>query len=472
MALVFGFLTLFTAGYVATSVVTCKQAWAPGCNCNFCVYAAGGIMTALAQILAGVITPGMATVSSSIMTYYGTIQMPNFLSAVSSEIDITSTNIRQWWEMFWSYAVGPSLQSMTRQLSAIDTWQSLQLANMTDGAEMNRLVRTIHEEEVESWREHAPSPQVCQAATMASGLGRGAGVARAYRTMAPLERLARTGNRRTNPDGTPNPSASGRGSDQAVRFQNYCAKYADTRDNAGSTGCTANGFFTAGTPNRDMDVAGEIFAKDTLPVGPIGAGTSGDVDVFGMTVDASGNITIAPDGVGDNRMVIDDIITNLAEPFAKNPIPPSAVPSATGTQRILETQAYKAKRQAIYDALYFVVGRRVPGTRMGEFVSQIRAEAGIPPDMISDNPSENEVMNVMLSERFRSGTYSIDQIDQPENNQREMVTQAAFQAIQTSHMLDLMDRYSILLAAQASAATMAAKPFNQSAVESKVKKQP
>lgn len=78
----------------------------------------------------------------------------------------------------------------------------------------------------------------------------------------------------------------------------------------------------------------------------------------------------------------------------------------------------------------------------------MRKAAGIKDGLISDNPSHNEIMQAMMSERFRTGKYASGQVDEPENNQREMIIQTAFQLMQMSDQLDLMDRYSLMLAGQ------------------------
>ena len=54
----------------------------------------------------------------------------------------------------------------------------------------------------------------------------------------------------------------------------------------------------------------------------------------------------------------------------------------------------------------------------------------------------------MITQRFQSGKYALGQIDEPENNQREQVINQALQLIQMSDQMDLMDHWSVLLAAQ------------------------
>ena len=73
------------------------------------------------------------------------------------------------------------------------------------------------------------------------------------------------------------------------------------------------------------------------------------------------------------------------------------------------------------------------------------------------SPSHIEIMQALTVERARSGRYALEQIDEPENNRREMVIQQALQIMQMNDQLDLMDRYSLLLAAQVGAEVKEAK---------------
>jgi hypothetical protein len=97
---------------------------------------------------------------------------------------------------------------------------------------------------------------------------------------------------------------------------------------------------------------------------------------------------------------------------------------------------------------------------MEQFLRPIREASGMDTSYISNNPSHHEVLKVMTSERFRTGQLSIEQIDEPENNAREMVIQQAFQAMMMADQLDLLDRYGLVLAAQVGPQVKDAKPFD------------
>ena len=109
----------------------------------------------------------------------------------------------------------------------------------------------------------------------------------------------------------------------------YLPKWCNATFNNGFAGCTANG----SQVGLDVDVAGMVFAQDTIPL----------------------DTTQDPNGITKDNM--DELITNLAEPFVKDPV----TAGLSGKDAILESVAYKTKRQVVYDGLYYVISRRVPG---------------------------------------------------------------------------------------------------------------
>jgi hypothetical protein len=151
--------------------------------------------------------------------------------------------------------------------------------------------------------------------------------------------------------------------------------------------------------------------------------------------------------------VIADLMINLSEPFVSPPIAPPVNDSLEAKQAFLANEKIRARRQAVYDLLYWPVARRLPGSVDIEaggvnYLGQIRNAAKIDPTLIAPNPSKNEILNVMLAEKYRDGKFGRNQIDEPENNEKEMVTQRAFQLMQMTDMLDLVDRFSVVLSAQ------------------------
>jgi len=410
-------LTVFlSAGYLAMSVVTSHPAKAD-CVPVFCIMS--NTLSNEIKVIGKSIKAAIEEAQAQIIANF-TVAIADYTRKVNDKIDDVTENVTNWFDTFWNFNQKPSKQAMTDQLSAMNADQSRELSSFTDAANQNRTSKEFEDQQIKSHREQRPDENGCITATVAGGMTRAFRTAVAYNAAAPAEKLPRSG----NSVGTA--AAAGPAADMKERWDTYTARYCNKDDNNGHSGCTSSGAFVG----QDTDVTGTIFSKETIDLkNP------------------------------DTKQTVDDLITNVAEPFVKDTVPPGAVKSSPGQGAILAGQSYKARRQTIYDSLYHIVSRRAPGSSMQDFVKPLRQAAGLPDSMISNNPSHNEIMQVMMSERFRSGTYSIEQIDEPENNQREMVIQQAFQLMQLSDQLDLMDRYSLLLAAQASAEIKGSKHF-------------
>ncbi|HYD18809.1 MAG TPA: hypothetical protein VEF76_10060 [Patescibacteria group bacterium] len=431
--IVFSLIAMLGIGFVTMNVMTSCKAEAQVCTCGtLCTYI-GMPTAALTQIMATPITSGVAIATAYLSVYYAWAMETGFGLSVAQKIYEVSNNQIDWWDTFWYYNLRPAMMDMTDQLVTMDKHQDLQMGKFNDVQNLNRTNRDMMKQEIASHRELRPGENVCQAGTISGGMNRAAVLGRTYAAAAPAAKAPRTGNAK----GTA--AAQGSATEQRQNWAQYVSKYCDPQENAGASGCT-----TAGTlAGRDIDVSGEVFQKDTIDLKD-----------------------------PNTKMVIDDMIQQIAEPRVREPIPEGAVTtgSAKGQEQVLIGESYKAKRQSIYDALYFVVARRAPGSKTGEFLEQLRGVAagvsgptaggaGVDPAYFApnQNPSRNEIMQVMMAERFRTGTYNVDQVDNPENNGREMVVQQAFQAMQMSDQLDLMDRYAVMLAAEVSENVRASK---------------
>lgn len=428
--IVFGVLAVACISFVALNVTTSSCSNAQMCgyaSCGYtssqCTYAPTPTL-ALGSILSTAMID-MVAVTGYLAAYYQFAIGVGWLWSIEQKIREVRENQIGWWDTFWYYNLRPAMMDMTDQLVTMDKHQDVQLAKFADAINLTRTNNDMIKSEIDAHREQRPGELICQVASAgAGGLGRTAVFVRNYAGAAAAAAAARSG----NAVGTP--GAQGNAANHRVRWNNYASKYCDPNENAGFAGCGP-----AGPPpnpamvNRDVNVTGEIFEKDTI------------------------NIKDA-----DTNTVIEDLLTNIYEPRVREPIPQGTTKDggSKGHQQVLNGESYKAKRNAAQDALRFVVARRVPGSQTGEFLEQMRGTAdggaGIPTVYIAPgrNPSKNEIMQVMMDERFRTGTYSIDQVDNPENNGREMVIQQAFQAMQLSDQIDLIDRYSVLLAAELS----------------------
>lgn len=403
---VVGICAFMLAGYLSLNVATSCKSQAQ-CVCSLCTYAAGGMSVAINLVNTTTTIPGI-TIATTMITAKFAEAMIAFDMAVAAKILEVGKNLNDWFDTFWLYNLRPAMQAMTVQLNTADADQSNLIGQYTDSMDANRTNMALMGTEIETHRAMRPSETVCVGATTAGGMARAANIRRAYGASAPRERLNRSGGRQ----GTP--AANGTGADQRARWDDYVANYCDPTINGGAAGCTAAG---AIGPGRDLDVTGEIFEKDTIDVRD-----------------------------ANTRKVVDDLLTNIVEPVTMQPIPTETLSGAEGQELWLKAESYKSRRQVLFDAVYYIVARRVPGSDMAEFIEPIRNAAGLPNS--SDNPSHNEVLDALMVDRYRSGQTAVNQVDEPENNSRELVMQQALQAMQMSDQIDLLDRYALLIAAR------------------------
>jgi len=413
--LVLGVCAFVAAGYLTFSVQTsCTASAQTCCAPEPCTSPAGGMAVQMAVIGGWSLTN--ITLAFATITANFTLAMTAFELGIAAKIFEVEQNIVKWWDEFWFYNLRPAMQAMTIQMNVADADQSRVMGSFGDAMDLNRTNLALAQSEIASHRALRPSENECVAATVSGGMAHAAAIRKAYNSAAPVEALSRSNNE------TGTPGAGGTGQDMSARWATYVSRYCDKAMNGGKAGCASSSPFAG----RDIDVAGEIFAKDTIDVRD-----------------------------ADTKRIVDDMVANLAEPFVPNPVSQSLTKTAEGREYILDLNAYKTKRQVIYDALYYIVSRRVPGgSAMGDYIAPMRqmmstaGTSGLDGSYISDSPSHNEIMEVMMSERFRTGTYGTEQVSDPEANGREAVIQQAFMAISMSDTLDLMDRYSLLLAAQ------------------------
>lgn len=419
--LVLGFLAFLTTGFVSVNVMTSCRAQAQ-CLCNFCTAPGAGMALAVQTLYTTVILPGVQWATAAIVAWLPPI-LVGFVATVQPKTEEVAANQESWWDTFWWYNMRPAMQAMTEQLTVRDMAQGFAVGAMGDAMDLNRTNREIMSQEIDSHREQRPGENICVGGTITGSMPASDRFRNAYSSAAPPETLPRT----AGALGTA--AAQGTAADQKARWATHTSRYCNPADNGGNAGCAAAGTFAG----RDLDVTGEIFAKDTIDVRD-----------------------------PDTKQVLDDLLANISEPLVRDPVPAAALASPQGQEMMMKGESYKARRQVIYDAMYYVISQRVPGSGSGAYLEPMRAAAGIDPGQISDNPSHHEMMEVMMSERFRSGRYATDtQIDEPENNQRDLVLLQAFQAMQMSDTLDLLDRYGLLLSAQVGGEVRRAKPFDE-----------
>jgi len=428
-------ISFSVTGYFSVNKLIARKANASCCGC-LCIgggYAASVsaagvtivslIETTTASIIAhiynrtaniiGIYNGGTTPSSPPDYTY---MSVPPNPDGVYKSIIDTRNHILKWINAFWYRQLEPALSSMSEQIMVMNADQSRTVSSFLDAANMIRMIMVYEDERVRAHREQRRGDNTVVIATLAGGLGRANTFKNAYNAVAPTENQQRSGNNKNKPSG------AGEATDTTDRWDIYTGangRYCRKDDNNGAAGCDDGDKLFVG---QDIDVAKTIFLNETIKLDN-----------------------------PETKKTVDDLIVNIAEPFVNDIVPASAVNSATGEKAILEREAYKAKRQVIYDALYHVVSRRAPGSKIGTYVKQIRADAGVDINRQSDNPSYNEVLHAMISDRARSGKYALDQVNEPEVNKRELIIQEALQLMELNDQLDLLDKLSLVLAAQVGA---------------------
>lgn len=401
------FVAMMTIGYLSISAVTSCPAEAQACSCGACVALTPGVGPSFIAVSKQAALQISAATNIIVAQY--TLAAEAFALQAVTRFGQIVTDIDDWYDTYWYYNERPAMQAAVEQDNVQEAMQTATLSMFRDAAEQARTIRTLAEIEVESAARNQPSAQICTAGTMSGGLMRANAIRRAYAAAAPVQAARRTANTR----GTA--AAQGAAADIAERWNNVRATYCNSEDNNGNSGCAVDGPMV----DADIDVTATIFMNDTI-------------DLTDPQV----------------RQAVDDLITNVAEPFAPNLIPASAANGAAGVEASVRRDAYRAQRQAIHAALQHVVARRAPGAGNGSFLAAMRESAGMSADMLTNNPSHNEILEVMASERFRTGQYSLEQVDTPDNNARELVVQNATEVMLNKDRNDLIDLLSLMVAVE------------------------
>lgn len=409
-AIAIAFLAMITVGYLTISVVSSCPAEAQLCGCSVvCVMQGPTSVSALYAMVTAQSSAQITTATGLINTQYALAAEAFSLQAAIRFAQVVF-DIWDWFDTFWYYNEKPSMQAQVEQANVMETVQATTMSMFRDAADTIRSNHVTKELQFQSEREASPSVQICMAATASGGMFRANTITDAYGRAAAAAAGPRSGGA-LGSDG-----ARGAAADIAMRAERVRWTYCDMSENGGINDCRAQ---EGPLVNADIDAATTIFSRDTIDL-----------------LDPS------------TRAAVDALVINVAEPVVQNNIPREKIATAQGMEQQMRRDETRAQRQTIHTALQYVIARRAPSGSNGQFIAAIRDSAGIPPDLLSENPSYHEIMEAMLTERFRTGRYSVEQIDTPANADRDLAVQNAFQVMQMNDQLELLDRYSLMLAAE------------------------
>jgi hypothetical protein len=206
--------------------------------------------------------------------------------------------------------------------------------------------------------------------------------------------------------------------------------FCDPTDNGGANVCIGS---DPNYYNADTQITKRVFNALTIPV-----------DNAANTVTA-GNATRQKDA----EMVKQLLNNTMGDPTG-DPLPLKAFSTPQGQERWVDRRAYLARYAAIRSVPQLIVSWRMPGTRAGTWVQQLRRDANIPLAEISANPSYREVIHAMTIDRFNSQKYATNLIGNEGEIDMEKLTLSTFYLTQLRDYYELLERQALALAVQVS----------------------
>lgn len=323
-------------------------------------------------------------------------------------------NTRNFFGYLWQNQMRPALQSMTRQLHTATVDQERMRGSGYDGDQMDDALRVLQQEELASMRRHQPSETNCVSGTLAGGLAAARVIQDAMIVAIEREEAERALND-INSD-----SKDGPVPDLATKFDLYKRKFCSPEHNAGNAACDAAG------PVVDHDIlTGRKFMNELT-------------------------INYKDDDIKTGALAL---MRNIVTPNVNTPVPPEVMGYPKGPTSILNRRYRESRR----DVSRFIVSKigsvRAPGTKMGPYVNDIVSRVGMrqSDQVLSDDPSFNEVMFVRTKLLLLHPQYFATFMDGPEAVEKEQLSLKAFNLMQDRERFKFVQDARLLLATDAAA---------------------
>lgn len=351
--------------------------------------------------------------SAQTVERYMSAAIDTMVNSILERINQMELDFISWWQTMWYYNLQPAMKAEARQLGVAMTDQSRTFQGAIDGVEITETKLKMQEQEVKAVRAFPSPEQVCVVATQAGGLGRANKFSREIKKAW----ATRAKNRGLNIAGTS--GAKSRAGQEAERYQEVQNVFCDPDDNGGVNTCAAA---DPAYYNADVLASRTLFNKLTI------------------------NIDAAP----EEEQSVDALITNLVGSPAAEPIPDRILKTPGGMQTFMDRRAFMARHNAVRSVPQLLAGWRTPGSGMGNWVKELRQNAGVPLADISANPSYREIVHAVAVDRFNSGKYATDMIADQAALDMEKLTIAAFHLMQLRDYYELLERTALALAIQVS----------------------
>lgn len=358
---------------------------------------------------------------------YGSIDTLVYSSLQS--IHTTEKKMIEWWTTMWHHNMRPGMQAATEQQGVATAQQTLDIIKVQDAGQANETAAEIQETEAENAVDLGPDESGCVTATVSGGLGRAQQISKGMQKALQNRALAAGTNKR----GTP--GALGKWEYNKQRIANYENIFCDPASNGGNANCASGVPDPNPLANADTQFTKTVTNQLTIPVN--------------STADVGGTMTEGEAMQAAVEMGID----NLIGPTGADPVPESIATKTGAQEMLMARRAFLARNAAARSIPDFIAGQRMPGSKMGKWVREIRQASGVPAGKLSSNPSYREVIHAITIDRFNSGTYAFGSITDRNKVEMEKLRLSAFYLIMLRDYYELLERTALTLAVQVAVMT-------------------
>lgn len=146
--------------------------------------------------------------------------------------------------------------------------------------------------------------------------------------------------------------------------------------------------------------------------------------------------------------VLKEQVYNLIGEPSMDPIPIKVLKEPGGQERLIDGRIYLTRHATVATPLTLILGWRVGGSQMNEWVGGVRTSATVPPGEISENPSYREIMHAMVIDRINSGKFASGTISSQSDIDREKLIVSSLQLMLLRDYYELLERTALTLALQ------------------------
>lgn len=335
------------------------------------------------------------------------------VQALLTRLNRTEINLIEWWGTMWDYNLRPSLQAMTIQLNTATTDQAKTYQTSMDAEHETQNNLVIMKQEVKVHQVTRDS--VCPPAGLSPG--RAANFSRKVPENMETKANAASANK------TGSTAESGTGQHLNYRITTYEDFFCDPAANSGNNICSG----TADPEFYDADVRVSDFIYNQMTI-PVEDPTDGE----------------------KYQKAIEELTENMLNTTVVAPTPEGALDTPEAKEQMIARRSYYARHNATRAITQSIIGQRMPGSQLGQWIAEIREEAGIPLDEVGENPSYREVMHAISIDRFNSGKFASEIIKNKAGIEMEKLSAKAFYLMQLRDYYELLERMSLVLAVQVS----------------------